>query len=243
MIDFKRLDIKVYMAGLLLVLAVIGIFKQGFNEVLPQLAIAVLTALALEFILHFLKTKQKAFSLSALITGLIIALVLSPQSKWYICLVVSVAAILQKYIIRYRGKHLFNPANFGLLVVMFIFSAQINWWGQSFWPLIIILGLFICYKMKRLILPLVFTLSFTILNNLLNRISLLDSLLLINIFFVFVMLIEPKTSPTNKKGMAVYATMVAVFSALAFKFIPQYDFSILALACTNALVPLLNRLK
>ena len=231
------------MAGLLIVLAIIGIIQIGYKSVCLQIILAILSSLALDFFIHYRKTKKSIFPSSAFITGLIIALVLSPQTKWYICVFASIIAIFSKHIIRYKKNHIFNPANLGLLSVMLVFPVYPSWWGQSFCPLIIIMGLFISFKMKRLGLPLIFIFSFVILNGLFNRMSLLDSLSLVNIFFVFIMLIEPKTSPVYKKGITIYAVIVALFSAIFFKWFPQYDSSILALVIANIFNPILNKLN
>jgi Na+-translocating ferredoxin:NAD+ oxidoreductase RnfD subunit len=241
-----KLNLKTYMLGLLIVLAVIGISQQGISITLPQTLIAILTAILLGLLINYIKLKKIIFSSSAFISGLIIALVLSPQVKWFIPLIASSVAIAQKHLIRYKGKHIFNPANSGLFFTMFISSAYISWWGQSSWPLIVLGGIFICYKMKRLRLPLIFMASFAFmvgLDNILTNQPLLDSFLLINIFFVFVMLIEPKTSPRTRKGIVLYAVLVALFSLIFFRLVPRYDFSILSLALGNAFVPFLNKLK
>jgi Na+-translocating ferredoxin:NAD+ oxidoreductase RnfD subunit len=238
-----RLSPKTYMTGLLLVLAAIGIFQQGYRDTFVLLILAVSTSVFLDLYIRYFKTKRIIFPSSAFISGMIIALVLSAVNKWYIPVIASCVAILQKNIIRYQGKHIFNPATFGLLFVTFIFSAPLSWWGQSFPLLIVLIGAFVCYKMKRLKLPIVFIASFIILNNLFNRQSPLDSLLLTNIFFVFVMLIEPRTSPVTNKGIVIYPVLVALFSFIFFKLIPQYSFFLLALALGNMFVPLLNMLR
>lgn len=114
------------------------------------------------------------------------------------------------------------------------------------WPLIILAGLFICYKIRCVELSFTFIATFSllfILNNLFTKQPLWNFIFLINIFFVFVMLVEPKTSPVTKKGQIFFAIIVALFSFIIFKTSPQYDFSILALALGNVFVPFLNKLK
>lgn len=238
-----KLDIKTYMLCLLIILAIIGTFQQHVSVILPQILIAVLTATSLDILINLKKSRRVIFPSSAFITGMIIALVLSSGISWFIPMTASVIAIIQKHIIRYKGRHIFNPANSGLLFVILFYRTYLTWWGQSFWPLIVLIGIFICYKMRRIKLPVIFVIVFTLLsalNSLLTRQPLLDSLLLINIFFVFIMLIEPKTIPVTKKGIIAYAALAALFSFVSFKLIPQYDFSIFALALTNASVPFLD---
>jgi Na+-translocating ferredoxin:NAD+ oxidoreductase RnfD subunit len=90
--------------------------------------------------------------------------------------------------------------------------------------------------MRRLDLPIIFVGCFLILFGTRN-------ILLINLFFVFIMLIEPKTTPTTRKGRRLYAAIAALFSFIFFKLVPQFDASLLALASANTLAPFLNRLK
>lgn len=241
-----KLTSKTYVASLLVVLAIIGGFQVGFNSVYLQLILAIVTAVALDSVIKYLKTKRIVFSSSAFITGMIIALVLAPEVKWYIPVIASAIAVLQKHIISFRGKHIFNPANFGLLSMIFIFSAIPSWWGQSPWQLILLVGIFICYMMKRIKIPIVFVAVFAFLlslNSLITGQSLGNPLIFINFFFVFIMLIEPKTIPATKNGRIIYAVLVASLSFIFFKLIPQYDYSILALAGSNMFVPFFNKLK
>ena len=234
------------MASLLAALAVIGGFQQGFRNIIPQVALAVLTAVIFDMLLRYFSRKETVFPSSAFITGMIIALVLSPGIRWYVPVAASGVAILQKYIIRYRGRHIFNPANFGLLSAIFIFLAYPTWWGHSFSPLIVAVGVFISYKMKRLRLPVIFAAVFSILfavDNLFSGRPISDSIGLVNLFFLFIMLPEPMTCPKTGKGVIIYAVSAAILSFIFFKAAPAHDFSILALAAANALVPFLNRLE
>jgi len=242
---FLKLNPKVYLINLLIVLAVIGVFQQGYRNVITQIFLAGSISIFLDAVFYYIKTKKIFLSSSAFITGMIIALILSPQTKPYIVIIASSIAIIQKHVIRYHGKHIFNPAMFGLLFVVFVFSRYLTWWGQSFTPLIVLIGLFISYRMRRLRLPLIFIGVFAflfIINSLFTGEPLLSGFFLLNIFFVFVMLVEPKTAPLTRKGITAYAVLAALFSFIFFKTLPQYDFSLLALFCSNMLTPFLNKL-
>jgi Na+-translocating ferredoxin:NAD+ oxidoreductase RnfD subunit len=234
------------MFSLLVVLAIIGMFQQGVAITLLQILIAISVTSIIDISINYIKHKKIIFPSSALITGIIIALVLSPGIRWFIPLIASFIAILQKHIIRYKGRHIFNPANFGLLTVLFIPTVYVGWWGQSYWPLLVLVGIFICFRMKRIEIPFIFIGCFVLLfglHNILLGQPFLDSFLLINIFFVFVMLIEPKTSPIARKGRIIYAVLTALFSFAFFDIIPQFDFSILSLAIVNISVPFLNKIR
>jgi Na+-transporting NADH:ubiquinone oxidoreductase subunit NqrB len=91
---------------------------------------------------------------SGIVTGLGLSLLLKANSPW-IFLLAGVLAIGQKYVFRPGGKHLWNPANFG--IVMAILLSGSAWispgqWGSGALLVFIIgtLGLAVLSKVKRL---------------------------------------------------------------------------------------------
>lgn len=91
-----RFNLKTYILILIVVLTVIGTVQHGIFITLPQILIAVFTATSLDLFINYIKLKKIIFPSSALITGMIIALVLSPGAKWFIPLIASFVAIAQK---------------------------------------------------------------------------------------------------------------------------------------------------
>ena len=54
--------------------------------------------------------------------------------KWYVFAGVAAFSLLTKYVIRYRGSHVFNPSNIGLVVVFVVLgSTRVEpldfWWA------------------------------------------------------------------------------------------------------------------
>lgn len=235
----KKPSSKAYMSSLLLVLAVFGAWQQGFLNIYQQLLSAVATAMTLDLIINYLKRRKFIIPSSAFITGMIVALVLSPEVHWYIPMTASAVAIAQKHLLRYKNRSIFNPAAIGLLTTIFLFNANINWWGQSNWWLLLIFGALISLQAKKIKIPSAFiicvALIFTIGNYFADN-AWINPILYANFFFIFVMLIEPKTSPYPKHEQYIYSAAAAVFSYLFFLLCPQYDFSILALGATNLLM-------
>ncbi len=91
---------------------------------------------------------------SGLVTGLGLSLLLKANSPW-IFLLAGALAIAQKFLIRPGGKHLWNPANFGIVVVILITgNAWISpgQWGSGALLVFIIgtLGLAVLSKVRRL---------------------------------------------------------------------------------------------
>lgn len=160
---------------------------------------------------------------SVYITAFILCLILQPANSIqdYIFLsLVSVLAISSKFVIAINHKHIFNPTAFGIAVSALILNQQASWWVGilPMWPFILIGGLLIVRKIQRFDL----IWSFLLVNYLLflfyaitkqaNLISItwlhvLDAQL---IFFAFVMLTEPQTTPPSKNLRILYGGLVGL---------------------------------
>jgi Na+-translocating ferredoxin:NAD+ oxidoreductase RnfD subunit len=69
------------------------------------------------------------FPSGAILTGLIIAVVLSLGQPWYVAGCTSAVAILSKYIFRTRSANVFNPAAFAIVATFYVFGTIQSWWG------------------------------------------------------------------------------------------------------------------
>mgnify|MGYP001603795473 FL=1 len=205
---------------------------------------AVIVAALVDYGANFLR-KQTHFPTTAVISALIIGIVLT--ANVWITALAAIVAILSKHIIRFKGRHIFNPANFGVLITLLIFNSYQTWWGATNYVAVIVLGLVIAYKMRRFHLVISFlavnfilTLLETFILN--SDLSAFLSGYLMNgtmLFFVFVMVMEPKTSPIRRQGRIIFAAMAAIFSFFIKIFYPELVF-VGALAAANLFVPLLN---
>ncbi|MBA3052411.1 RnfABCDGE type electron transport complex subunit D [bacterium] len=241
---FYNTTIKNQMIVMLALLAVTGGVQHGLNIVIPQILLCLFSAVGLDFLIILIKTKKYFFSTSAVISGLIIAMLLEPGAPWYVAVSASTIAIFSKHIVKINGKHIFNPANFGLLIVMFGFKAYLVWWGASINWILIPLGLLIIYRFKRFHLILSYLVSQSVLLGVIFIFmgqAITNALLMVNIFFMFVMLIEPKTSPVTLKGRIIYGSLAGIFSAVFMSIFPSYDPSVLGLAVANLLGLLINK--
>lgn len=245
-INLFKLNVKIQMIVVLSVLVFIGMFKYGFGITLPLISLTLLSTVILDLAINYLKDKKFFFPSSAIISGLIIGSVLAPGQNYSLALIASAIAIASKHIIRLEGRHIFNPANFGLFSAGLLLSATFSWWGSSFPPLVILFGLFIAYRMKRFHLMLSFLITYAILMSLyslLTRQPVLNNILLANLYFIFFMLIEPKTSPMTRKGRVIYGALTALFASTFIAILPKYDPSLLALVSADIFVPVLNRME
>jgi glycine betaine catabolism B len=159
---------------------------------------------------------------SDLITALILALILSPPTtvhQFALTAAAAVAAIVSKFVITVHKSHLFNPAAIGAFVSGELFHSYAAWWvGTKFMaPVVFIGGLLIMRKMKRYTLVAVF-MAFYILyliftNNNGGNLHFLWLELVSTpvLFFAYVMLIEPQTTPSQLGKYIPYALLVGLF--------------------------------
>jgi len=121
---------------------------QGFDFTIHinQILTAILVTLITQYLAHRFLNKQQTTELisrSALITALGLCLLLRTTSVTVMA-IAACCAILSKFLIKYRGKHLFNPANFGI-ITMLCFTEQ-AWvspgqWGDSFSLALLFVGI------------------------------------------------------------------------------------------------------
>ena len=190
------------------------------------------------------------FPQSALISGLFIGGLLTQNLQWYVYVLAGIIAILSKHLIRIQQKHIFNPANFGILLVSIIFGVSHTWWISSPLLLVLIFGIFVIWRLRRFDLTISFLVSYYLINSIIELIRGAQFqeiyFTIINggviYFFSMYMLVEPRTNPNARKQRIVYGFLVAVLFILFHFFIPRHDLP-LALAIGNIFVPVLNMSK
>ena len=239
------------MIAFLIVLTLVSGFFYDFGiKSLIYVLIAVLTTAILDLFIEYFKSKTWIFPNSGLISGLFIGGLLTQDLKWHIYILAGIIAILSKHIIKFRQKNIFNPASLGVLLVSVIFGVSHTWWISSPFILVLILGIFIIWRLRRIDLALSFLISYYLINSVIEvygGASAADIYYTIFnggviFFFSMFMLTEPKTNPNGTRQRIVYGILVAVlFVALHF-YIPRHDLP-LALAVGNIFVPLLNRIR
>jgi len=229
----------------LLINALFGLTITNLSVII-QIAISVLTAFLIESLIFYVRYKKFVFSDSSIITGLFVSLILAPNQNFYVYIFAATVAILSKHIISYNNKHLFNPAMFGIVLSIFLFDASQSWWGASNIVPVIILGLWINYKFKRLNLSLTFlifyfslVLLYGFVNNSLSFAEIVNPVVY---FFAMYMLIEPRTSPVLSKQRTFYGLLSGFIIFFTVTFLPVYNIS-LGLLISNILAFIINKLK
>lgn len=153
-------------------------------------------------------------------------------------IIFSLLAILSKYFIRFNKKHIFNPANFALFIAT-LFRIPLSWNIESNIFLIITFGIYFSYFYKKFSHILGFLISFI---GLYTGIFKLNPLTMISWFFLFIMLIEPKTSGYGLLRGFIFGSVAGIVSFLTFRFMPTYDPFVPCLFIANFTKPFLEKI-
>lgn len=155
---------------------------------------------------------------SAIITGLILALLFTPPvtALGFAKLgLVAAIAMASKYIIAPRGRHIFNPAAVAIVIASVGGLAYAGWWVSTapMIPVIAAVAALMLYRTKKVRVGLVF-IGTSLVALALHSVSPADALISWPILFVAgIMLTEPLTLPPRAKQQYVVAALVAFLMA------------------------------
>ena len=230
-----------------------GMLLLGFDQRPEAIAIILATALATQLVLSRAVGLPRFDPLSPLITALSLCLLLRGSNDLVLA-GAAAAAIGSKFLIRISGKHVFNPANFAIVLAIaltgqaWISPAQ---WGSRTWSVFLFVSLagLVLTKAKRADLALAFLAAYVSL--LLARAFYLGDPLAIPIkqmqsgallLFAFFMITDPKTTPDRRSHRMLFAVLVAAL-AFTFQFVLYRPEGLMyALFLVSPLTPLLDRL-
>ena len=116
----------VLVLALLIPLAAAG---SGGAVVAPGVIAAALVAMAVDAPILRWRDDTWVFPSGALLTGLLVAMVLSPHEPWYIAAVTAAVGVVSKYVARGRSANVFNPAALALVATFYVFDTGQSWWG------------------------------------------------------------------------------------------------------------------
>ena len=246
-------DPRYYQIVVLSLLVVYGSTTLDFG-IRWQNALAIVgTALFTQYAATKLLTTGRFDCLSAIITSLSLTLLFRTDVTTLAALAACIA-IASKFLVRVRGKHLFNPANIAIVALMFgsdrawISSGQ---WGSAALSAVLLvgLGLLVLTRAKRSETTIGFLVAFGAL--LFARALWLGDPMSIPLHqlqngallvFAFFMISDPKTTPDTAVGRLVYASLVAGLAYIIqfVLFIPNG--AVIALAFAAPCVPVIDLL-
>lgn len=240
----KLKSIKVQLSIFLLSFALYLSFIGKDVLFLLSLGISLIAAIAADFFITALKTKKFIITESSIVSGLIIGYVLSSNQAWWIITLASIFAITSKHLISFKARHIFNPAGFGVLIAVFLLGASTEWKGAYLWYIIIPFGFYFVSRIRKLeIAAGYFIVSFILFGTqaIIQGTHVLNVLGYLNYFFIFIMLIEPMTTPVKLSGKVFFGAGTGALIFVLY-LVGVKEAELTALLCFNLFTPLLNKI-
>lgn len=191
---------------------------------------------------------------SSIITGLLLFFLFFPTTDGEDLLsvaLVAAIAVASKYVLAWRGRHIFNPAAVGAVIIGLTgLNASVWWVGTPvLLPAVVIGALLVLYRTRQLPMGLTFIVLATIVVTIVQSsfgLTLPDALVYAIgstplVFLAGFMLSEPLTLPPRLWQRLVLAAIVAALFSVPFSIGPLYSSPELALVVGNLLAFLVGQ--
>ena len=223
-------------------------------DIHPDRAVAILAAaLVTQLAATALAELPRFDPKSALISGLSLCLLLRTNDPW-LAMLAAVVAVASKFLLRVRGKHVFNPTNFALVAMMLVTGqvwASPGQWGSAavFAFLLASAGGLVVNRAARADVTWTFLACYAALW--LGRSLWLGDPLVIPlhrlengalVLFAFFMISDPRTTPDSRAGRMLFAVLVAVGAYVVQFKLFRTNGLLWSLAVCSLIVPLIDRL-
>jgi len=228
-----------------LVLSFVGILAYSPAQLLASGAVAVAVTLATGWLFAVI-FRAKAHAESSLITGLILFMLFLPSAELSALLALALAATIasaSKFLLAIRGRHIFNPAAIGAVVVSLAQLGFAGWWIATppLLPVVALGAFLILYRNRKLPLGLTFVVVAAAIIVVRLSMSGIDPLTALTtaftsypiVFLVGFMLSEPLTLPPRRWQQILLAAIVGALFAVPFSIPPVYSSPELALVLGN----------
>jgi enediyne biosynthesis protein E5 len=200
----------------------VGDLSFGILESYKKTALAIVVAIVAEMVLGQIFFHKWLHPASAYISGISVGILVRSPAYWPYALC-SLISIMSKYVLRVKGRHIWNPSNFGISVLLFlapdaVASLSIQW-GNYLWPMLVIwfLGSVIIWRLRRFHITAIYVVSFL-------AFAFLRSWMIgtpwqseiapitgpMYQLFIFFMITDPKTTVRSKKGQCLVVFLVAL---------------------------------
>jgi ferredoxin-NADP reductase len=226
-------------------LSFLGLLFYSPLALLASGAVAVGVSYAANWLLAW-GFRVRPHSDSAIITGLLLFFLFFPSTDAVDLSTLALTAVLamaSKYVLAWRGRHIFNPAAVGAVIIALTGWNAAIWWPAtaSLLPVVAVATFLILYRTRRLAFGSVFmVLAFVLV---VGRLLLAGqdpvfaaSTALASYPIVFLagfMLSEPLTTPPRRWQQYLVAVVVALVFAIPFQVGPLYNSPEVALVAGN----------
>jgi Na+-transporting NADH:ubiquinone oxidoreductase subunit NqrB len=229
-----------------------GLLRLHFDTPVIQVAATIGTAMLVQLAFTKLFRVPTFEWKSALISGFGLCF-LFRANDWRLAVLCAFLAIGSKFLIRWNGKHIWNPTNFALVVMMLAFDrawVSPGQWGSG--PTLAyamaMAGAFVVNRSARSDTSIAFIAAYAAI--LMGRSLWMGEPLTIPIhrlqngalmIFTFHMISDPKTTPNTRAGRILFASLVAAGAGFVAFGLFRTNGPIWALAALAPLVPLIDR--
>ncbi|HKE56398.1 MAG TPA: hypothetical protein VKB46_06850 [Pyrinomonadaceae bacterium] len=221
-----RLDNRYVPPLFITCILLVGHLSYGILESYQRTLLAIVAAIVTELLLGRIFYGKWLNLASAYITGISVGILVRSPAFWPYALC-SVLSIMSKYVLRIKGRHLWNPSNFGICVLLFLAPETVSslsiQWGNFIWPMLVIwvLGSVIIWRARRFHISATYVLSFFALAFVRSWITgdpwqaeIAPITGPMYQLFVFFMVTDPKTTVKSKWGQCLVVFLVAVVESL-----------------------------
>ena len=198
----------------------------GILEGYSRTGVAIAVAIVAELVMGRLTHGRWPHLASAYITGISVGILVRSPFLWPYALT-SLISITSKYVLRFKGRHLWNPSNFGVSAVLFLAPATVSLlsiqWGNTLWPMVVIwvLGAVIVWRVGRLHISATYVASFLLFS--VVRSTVTGNPWLASVapitgpmyqLFIFFMVTDPRTTVRPRWGQVLVVFIVAFVEML-----------------------------
>jgi len=233
-----RFDPRYLAPALITCVLVAGQISFGFLESWSRTFLAIATAIVVELVIVRALYGKWPHLASAYVSGISVGILVRSPAFWPYALC-SAISITSKYVLRVRGRHIWNPTNFGVVAMLVLASDTVAslsvQWGNNLLPMVIVwvFGAVILRMVGRLHITLTYVASFLLFavvragvtgHPLISEIAPITGPMYQ--LFIFFMITDPKTTVGPKWAQALVAFLVAavetIFRLLEFVHAPFY---------------------
>ena len=220
------IDSRYLAPALITGILIVGHLSFGILESYEKTALAIVVSVFFEITLSRIIYGVWPHLASAYITGISVGILLRSPAMWPYGLC-SAISITSKYVLRARGRHIWNPSNFGICAMLFLAGDKVAslsiQWGNNLWPMIVVwlLGSIIIWRLKRFHITATYVAAFclfALLRSLITGSPLPAEIAPITgpmyQLFIFFMITDPKTTVRSKVGRCIVAVMVALLETV-----------------------------
>lgn len=232
-----------YMAPIFIsIILLVGHLSFGILEGYETLVITIGTSIVVDLVVGKLYTGKWKNLSSAYISGISVSILVRSTFYWPYALTAAIS-ILSKYVIRYKGRHIWNPSNFGISWMLFFAPMYVAGlsvqWGNDLLPMAVIwmLGMVIVYRAKKFHVTITYVISFLFFAYI--RSFMTQDPFLAEVapltgpmyqLFIFFMITDPPTNVRSKKGQMLVVFIVALVEFILrlnqFVYAPFYALAI-----------------